>query len=303
MVFFETRIQEEDWTFVVVSFIFLVYYLTAFSRMRELNLFDWFKDVYPIPITFVECLNQKNNWFPTGNSREIHSQIINVAYFLGRDFARTWSTWPSTRSLSSLLGRETLSRWFSEWWIPKRVCGQQAVLALGKGHFVEVLNFNSPRPVNTILPGAGKVWVVCKVWRAVHYTEYLDVPWECPRNSMLWNQGTEDRCLVVSVEQDQPIRSLSISSFCYILLLFIFPPPPSHPHTFSSFSGKKKFLLSGNIYLKIPHKRCYSLISPSSSSLTSLIQRTLLYLMKTSPKCPDNASSVYSSVFATCMFI
>lgn len=69
----------------------------------------------------------------------------------------------------------------------------------------------------------------------------------------------------------------------------------------SQIEKKPQSLLYRNTYIyKKKNPRCYSLISPSSSSSsTPLMQRTLLHLIRTSPRCPDSAPSMYSSVFAS----
>ena len=145
-----------------------------------------------MPRTSVEWINQKNNSF---GSWEISGQLIGASYFLCRLCMHLVHL--TKHKVPSPLGSETLARVLPEWWGPKRVCGLWAVLALRRGHLVEVI---SHRPLSTILQEAGKVvgkhgWCA-KCRRAVHCAEYLGVPWECPRSSMLWNQGTEDRCLL-----------------------------------------------------------------------------------------------------------
>jgi len=70
-----------------------------------------------------------------------------------------------------------------------------------------------------------------------------------------------------------------------------------HCHIFSVKHRRRK-----NRKSKV--QMCYSLISPSSSSSsTPRMYNTLLHLIRTSPRLPERAPSMYSSVFASCKFM
>lgn len=183
--------------------------------MRELNLIGS-SILSSMPRTLAEWTNQQNNSF---ESWKISGQLTGAFYFSQQTLI---APGPPGQALGPPL--RGVTPWNPD---PPGVrsaleLGSVSCTCLGSGHLVEVI---SQRTLNTILQGAGKLarkreWYT-KWGRPVHCAKYLGSPWECPRSSMLEiRQGFTELGSVENNFPGQPIRRLSISSFCFFFYLY-----------------------------------------------------------------------------------